>query len=71
MALSHVKRAFIGSVKTAHSLYPKNYIDNVLVPLPAGARIVLEGTVDGVQLLAIGYKYNSRKVLCFVATKGP
>lgn len=70
VALSHAKRAFIGAVKTAHSLYPKKYIENVLGPLPAGARIVLEGTVDGVQLLAIGYKYNRRKVLCFVATKG-
>ena len=71
MALSHAKRAFIGVVKTTHSLHPKKYIENVLGPLPAGARIVLEGTMDGMQMLAIGYKYNIRKVLlCFVATKG-
>lgn len=35
-----------------------------------GMSMVMEGTTaSGVQLLAIGYKYNSRKVLSFVATK--
>ena len=37
---------------------------------PAGSHMVLEASaVDGMDLLAIGYKYNSRKVLCFVSTK--
>ena len=37
---------------------------------PAGSHIVLEGNKNGVELIAIGYKYNKRKVICFIATKG-
>jgi len=37
---------------------------------PAGSHIVMEGTTEnGIDLLAIGYKYNSRKILCFILTK--
>lgn len=63
-------RGFVGAVKTAHAGFPKKYIENVLGPLHAGSRIVLEAICDGEPLLAIGYKYNRRKVLSFVATKG-
>ena len=37
---------------------------------PPGSHLVLEGTYLDVPLLAVGYKYNKRKVCCFVATKG-
>jgi hypothetical protein len=37
---------------------------------PAGSHLVLETIVENVPLLAVGYKYNGRKVQCFVATKG-
>lgn len=37
---------------------------------PSGAHIVLETVCDNVPLIAMGYKYNKRKVICFVATKG-
>ena len=37
---------------------------------PGGTSIVLKGTTpSGVDLVAIGYKYNSRTILCFVATE--
>ena len=37
---------------------------------PGGTHLVLEGTSPSHnELLAIGYKYNSKKILCFVATK--
>jgi hypothetical protein len=38
---------------------------------PGGTHMVMEGTspFHNKPLLAIGYKYNSRKVLCFLATK--
>jgi hypothetical protein len=37
---------------------------------PGGMSLLMEATTSkGVKLLAIGYKYNSSKVLCFVATK--
>mmetsp|Transcript_30790 Transcript_30790/g.87072 ORF Transcript_30790/g.87072 Transcript_30790/m.87072 type:complete len:291 (-) Transcript_30790:11-883(-) len=61
---------FIGNVKTSHANYPKAYMEKVLQPLPAGSRLVMKSTVDGVDLMAIGYKYNRRKVLSFVATLG-
>jgi len=36
---------------------------------PAGLHIVLEGSAsEGIDLLSLGYKYNSRKVLCFIST---
>jgi hypothetical protein len=37
---------------------------------PGGMSLVLEATTSkGVKHIAVGYKYNSSKVLCFVATK--
>ena len=37
---------------------------------PAGSNLVLEAKKDRVDLIAIGYKYNKKKVICFIATKG-
>ena len=61
---------FVGAVKTSHSLFPKALIERTLQPLHASSMIVLKAEVDGVELMAVGYKYNRRKVLCFVATIG-
>jgi hypothetical protein len=37
---------------------------------PGGMSLVMEATTaKGVKLIAVGYKYNSSKVLCFIATK--
>ena len=60
---------FIGIVKTAHSFYPKKWIENKMKDWPAGSNLVLEAKKDGVDLVAIGYKYNNKKVICFIATK--
>ena len=61
----------IGCVKTAHAHFcPKTYLEKALTPHPAGSRCTLLAPVDGVELAASGYKYNKRKVLLFVATKG-
>ena len=35
-----------------------------------GTWITMEATVDGVDLLGIGYKYNTKKFFTFVMTKG-
>jgi hypothetical protein len=60
---------FVGVVKTAHGRYPKLFLEQKMKNWPAGSHLVLEGTtLTGVRLLAIGYKYNKRKVLCFIAT---
>ncbi len=37
---------------------------------PSGSYLNLETTVDGVGLVATGYKYNNRKVLTFLWTHG-
>jgi hypothetical protein len=60
----------IACVKTAHAGYPKEWLLSTLTPLPAGSRAVLTSTVNGQDLVAVGYKYNRRKVLFFVTTKG-
>ena len=61
----------IGSVKTSISHYPLKKIKKIMKDWPSGAYLVLECTAPetGVRLVAIGYKYNAKKVLCFVMTK--
>jgi hypothetical protein len=61
---------FIGVIKTAHAYNPKDYIQHLLGPLPAGSRIVFRSDDEGEDLYAIGYKYNHKKVLFFVCTAG-
>ena len=61
---------FIGAIKTNHWNFPKQQLEDIMNEWPSGSSLVLEcHRPNGVVLLAIGYKYNSRKVLCFVATK--
>ena len=70
VALSKEGYHYVGAFKTSSACFPKAYLQGVLQPLPAGSKLVLEGTYPDVPLLAIGYKYNRRKVLFFVATRG-
>jgi hypothetical protein len=57
-------------VKTSHSLFPKKEIEEKMKTWPGGMSLVMESTTSkGVRLIAVGFKYNSSKVLCFVATK--
>ena len=61
---------WIGIIKTSHSLFPKKELEEKLKTWPGGMSLVLQATTaKGVKLVAVGYKYNSSKVLCFVATK--
>ena len=71
-AISVAKKGFhfVGQIKTYHSRYPKDFIEDKMKDWPGGSFLTLEATVDSVPLLAIGYKYNRRKVLFFVATRG-
>ena len=68
--ISSMGMEFIGVIKQAHSLFPKDYLQNKLAPLPAGSRLVMTGKHNDQDLLAIGYKYNRKKVLFFVCTPG-
>jgi hypothetical protein len=61
----------ITAVKSNHSHFPKAELEEKMKDYPSGSYLVLECTtpMKGLQLLAIGYKYNARKILLFVATK--
>ena len=61
---------FTGVIKTAHGRYPKQWLDDFLEPHPGGTSIVLTAQVNSVSPIAIGYKYNRKKAICFVATHG-
>eukprot|EP00978_Attheya_sp_CCMP212_P033928 scaffold139680_cov35-Attheya_sp.AAC.1 len=62
---------FVGPVKMGHSRFPKKWLEEKMKDWPGGTWLVLEGKGDEeVDLIAIGYKYNTRKVLSFICTKG-
>ena len=58
-------------VKTNHARFPKAWLENTMKDFPGGTWVVLEGrTAKEADLLCLGYKYNTKKVLAFVVTKG-
>ncbi len=63
------KCEFIGIIKTNPSKFPKTYLEQTIALWPAGSHLVLEATINNVDLVAIGYKYNGQKTQCFVATQ--
>ena len=65
-----LKSHFICVVKTVHNRYPKQWIEQAMAHWPPGSNLVLQANIEGVDLVAIGYKYSQRKVLCFLCTKG-
>ncbi len=69
-AMHECGHEWIGIIKTSHSLYPKKEMEQQMKTWPGGMSLVMGATTsEGVKLIAVGYKYNSSKVLCFVATK--
>jgi hypothetical protein len=61
---------WVAAVKTNHKLYPIRELTKTMEEWPSGSHLLLScERPDGVELLALGYKYNMRKVLCFVFTK--
>ena len=59
-------------IKTAHTRLPKKFLEQKMADFPGGTWIVMEGRAEKeeVDLVCVGYKYNKRKVLTFVLTKG-
>ena len=57
-------------VKTAHRQYPKKYLQDKMKPWPPGSNLVLQATIHGVKMYAVGYKYSKHKVLCFLYNHG-
>jgi hypothetical protein len=60
-----------GILKSNHSRFPKKWMETTMKDWPAGSHIVLEGRAarEGVDLIPIGCKHDSRKSLCFVCHK--
>ena len=55
-------------VKTAHSRFPKKFLEEKMKEFPGGTWIVFKGRgkQTNKELVAIGYKYNTKKVLQFI-----
>ena len=59
----------IAGVKGIRSGFPKAWLAEKMKNMPSGNWITLACAVEGVELVAMGYKYNRRKVLHFIMTK--
>ena len=57
-------------VKQNSALYPKVYIKAALNNSPGGVHIVMKGRhPNGHNLIALGYRYSSKKTLFFILTE--
>ena len=56
-------------MKTAHKLFPKQFIEKVLKDAPGGMSLKLLATYKGVRLIAVGYNYNKKHMLHFIMTE--
>lgn len=70
VALFKKGKYFSGIVKTAHALYPKDWIMKKMSGKSRGTWCVLHTQIDGCPLVAVGYRYNSKKTICFLSTRG-
>ena len=62
---------YIGVMKTATSQFPKKFLVEKMKGWPRGSHLLLEtATEKGANLCALGYKYNNKKMMMFVFTKG-
>ena len=64
---------YCGPAKTSHKVFCLYTLENLIRDWPVGSYLVMNSTPrvpGGRPLIAIGYKYNSRKVLGFIATGG-
>ena len=71
MGLTERGHEYVGALKTNHALYPKEGIELIMKEWPSGSYTVWKCQPPGkdYSIIGIGYKYNARKVLCFVATR--
>ena len=62
---------YCGPAKTNHKGFCLATLENLMKYWPGGSYLVMKSTPrvpGGIPLVAIGYKYNSRKVLVFIDT---
>jgi hypothetical protein len=60
---------FVGHVKQYHKRFPKLWLEKTMEGWPGGTHLVLESCFNK-DLMAVGYKYNAKKVCHFVFTRG-
>jgi hypothetical protein len=65
-----LQSSFIGVLKNSHSLFPNLFLENTLKDWVGGTHLVLQTNYKGVYLVAVGYKYNKKKVMSFICNKG-
>jgi hypothetical protein len=60
----------IATIKSNSGFFPKKQLEEKMKQWPSGSYLVMEMTCpgSGICFYAIGYKYNARKVLCFIIT---
>jgi hypothetical protein len=68
LALHQKGLFFRGCVKTAHAGYPKAKIEELLKDKPSGSHVAFTAKVNGVNLVAVGWKDCTIK--CFVGSVG-
>ncbi len=54
---------FIAHIKNAYILFPKTHLEEAMKDAPRVKWLTMETTIDGIEILAIAYKYNSKKTL--------
>ena len=59
-------------IKQGNARSPKKFLEETMKDFPGGIWIVLEAEdgATGIDLVCIGYKYNKKKVLTFILSKG-
>ena len=70
VALAKIGYAAIVHIKGAHALFPIAQLEENLRGFPGGSHLEMKAEVDGVTLIAVGYKYNSKGTLYFLAPEG-
>ena len=69
MVLPKEKEAFF-QIKTAHRLFHKHYIEELLNKEPGGTSVKLQtAVVEGVSLIALGYKYQKNQTMHFIMSQ--
>jgi len=56
-------------IKQNHSLFPKAFVEDILNDAPGGVSVFLSGTLDGVNLIAAGYRYSRKTILYFIMSE--
>ena len=61
-SIVHIKNSFVG--------FPKDALEEQLRGMPGGSHLEMRSTIDGVDLIAVGSKFNSKKTCFHLAVDG-